>query len=314
MKTKSNRIEDIVTYIYNELKNKYSQNEIKAFINILFFEYTNMNSAHILAFKDDLVNESSLLNIVLATEKLKKYVPIQYIIGHTEFCGLDIKVTPDVLIPRPETEELTHMIIKENQGKNLNIIDLCCGSGCIALALNKFIENSFVLGIDISEKALLVANENNRNLDLNVNFTQMNLLNCEKNEFFSEINKFFLVISKNLNNNNLQRGLKNDFKFDIIVSNPPYVLEKEQVMMKKNVLNYEPSQAIFVKDENPLIFYEKIANFAQNNLKIGGKIYLEINDKLANETLSLFSQKEYFAEIRQDIFGKDRFIFLQKSV
>ncbi|MBR1627177.1 MAG: hypothetical protein IJ681_08550, partial [Bacteroidales bacterium] len=113
MKTKSNKIEDIITYINNELKNKYPYNEIKAFVNILFKEYTGMNSAHLLAFGRDTINESSLLNLVLATEKLKKYVPVQYILGHTDFCGLDIKLTPDVLIPRPETEELTQMIIEE---------------------------------------------------------------------------------------------------------------------------------------------------------------------------------------------------------
>lgn len=327
MKTKSNKIKDVEDYIYSELKNKYSQNEIKALVSILFKEYADINSAHLLAFKDDFINESSLLNIVLATQRLKKHEPIQYILGHTEFCGLDIKVTPDVLIPRPETEELIQMIIDdslENCASNsklstlnskpaINIIDLCTGSGCIALALNKYIANSNVFGIDISQDALKIARENNGNLHLNVQFAQMDILKCEINKIFSEISKFFCDISNKVCNNTLQTSKEDTPLIDIIVSNPPYVMEKEKVMMEKNVLDYEPSLALFVKDENPLVFYEKIAFFAQKYLKIGGKIYLEINNSLANETLALFSQKEYFAQIRKDIFGRERFIFLQKK-
>ena len=157
MKTKSNRIEDIVFYIQQELKNKYSETEIKAFVNILFKEYAGLSSAHVLAMGGDTVNESELLNIVLATQRLKKYEPIQYITGHTEFCGMDIQLSSDVLIPRPETEELTQMVINENRKDNLNIIDLCSGSGCIALSLCRFIKNSNVFAIDISEKALQTA-------------------------------------------------------------------------------------------------------------------------------------------------------------
>ena len=307
MKTKSNKIEDIITYINNELKNKYPYNEIKAFVNILFKEYTGMNSAHLLAFGRDTINESSLLNIVLATEKLKKYVPVQYILGHTEFCGLDIKLTPDVLIPRPETEELTQMIIEENKAEKLNILDLCSGSGCIALSLCRFIKNSNVFAVDISEKALQTAEENNCRLGLNVRFACMDLLTDENLDLLFADNEL-------MTENSVNGSSKTNLKFDIIVSNPPYVMDKEKVMMSENVLNYEPPLALFVKDENPLIFYEKIAVIAEKYLKSGGKIYLEVNENLANETVALFSQKEYFAEIRKDIYAKNRFIFLQKKI
>ncbi len=298
MKTKSNRITDIVDYIHDELKNKYPQSEIKAFINILFQEYVGINSAHILAFKDDCVNESELLNIVLSTERLKKYEPIQYIIGRTEFCGLKIKVTSDVLIPRPETEEMVYEIIntiRQNnvkhqnadmrEEKNINIIDLCTGSGCIALALDKNIKNSNVSGVDISDKALVIAKENNNNLACNVNFYKYDVLSPSETQD----------------------------KYDIIVSNPPYVLEREKIDMKRNVLDYEPHLALFVKNENPLQFYEKIEIYARKNLKIGGKIFLEVNNFFVKDTLSLFSEKEYIAQVRKDIFNRERFIFLQKK-
>ncbi|MGP1515062.1 MAG: peptide chain release factor N(5)-glutamine methyltransferase [Bacteroidales bacterium] len=313
MKTKSNKIRDIITYINDELENKYSQNEIKAFTNILFEFYANMNSSHLLAFNDETVNESTLLNIVLAINKLTKYVPIQYILGHTEFCGLDIKVSPDVLIPRPETEELTQIIIKENTCINkkdnqnkLNILDLCTGSGCIALALNKFIRNSSVFGIDVSEKALNIAKQNNRNLNLNVAFAQIDLLH-------DDISKIIFKIINQISDNKYFISQENSLQFDIIVSNPPYIPEYEKVEMKKNVLNYEPSLALFVKNEDPLIFYKKIAILSQKYLKNGGKIYLESNHSLIFDTLSLFSQKEYVANIRKDIFNRNRFIFLQKK-
>ena len=290
MKTKSNKIKDVISYIDAELRNVYPKEEITAFKNILFEEYADMNSAHLLAFMDDYINESSLLRIVLATEKLKKQVPIQYILRHTQFLDLNISLTTDVLIPRPETEELVSKIITENkQRENLNIIDLCTGSGCIGLALNKFLKDSKVMALDVSPTALEVVKKNNKELDLCVETMLFDLLNDDFSAFET-----------------MQ-------PFDIIVSNPPYVMNKEKKEMQKNVLNYEPHLALFVNDENPLVFYKKIAFFAQKFLKKGGKVYLEINNSLSSQTLALFSQTEFIARIEKDIFDKERFIFLEKK-
>jgi len=290
MKTKSNKIKDILDYILEELKNVYSPQEIKSLTRILFEEYANMDLAHLLAFAEEYINESELLNIVLATEKLKKHTPIQYILSYTDFCSLHIDLSKDVLIPRPETEELTMKIIANNKDKKqLNIIDLCTGSGCIALALNRFLTNSKVIGVDVSSAAIEIAKTNNKNLNLNVNFLLFDLLRDDLS--------FFATMQP----------------FDLIVSNPPYVMNKEKEQMQRNVLNYEPHLALFVNDENPLIFYEKIVFFAQKYLKNGGKMYLEINNSLSSQTFSLFPQKEFIASVEKDIFGKDRYIFLQKK-
>lgn len=287
MKTLSNSIEDIRNYIFLELKNKYSYNEIKSLINILFEEYCNINSAHLLAFPQEKINESELLNIVLATQQLKKEKPIQQILKKACFYNLCLNINENVLIPRPETEELCQNIVSlEKQYDNLNIIDLCTGSGCIALALKKHLPQSTIFAMDVSLQALFLAKQNSEKLNLEVNFMQGNLLE------------------------NFDTTWQN---FDVIVSNPPYIMEREKVEMKNNVLNYEPEIALFVKDANPLIFYQKIKEFAQKRLKKQGRLYLEINENLASETLSLFSDIEYIKELKQDIFGKNRFIFLKKK-
>lgn len=286
MKTKSNSIKDIKNYIYNELKNKYSNNEIIAFINILFKQYADLDSAHLLAFEDETINESSLLDIVLATQRLRKYEPIQYIIGVVEFLNVKLKVNNSVLIPRSETEQLTSMIIQENKAKALQIIDVCCGSGCIALALKKNLPLTNVIGVDISQEALKVAKTNAMNNHIDVDFQYFDILN---NEYISDI------------------------QYDIIVSNPPYVRQKEKTMMQKNVLDYEPPIALYVEDDNPLIFYKSLNVFAQKQLKKGGKMYLEINEYLSSQTMALFSDLQFIKEIKKDIYDKERFIFLQKK-
>lgn len=286
MKTKSNSIKDIKNYIYNELKNKYSNNEIIALINILFKQYADLDSAHLLAFEDETINESSLLDIVLATQRLRKYEPIQYIIGVVEFLNVKLKVNNSVLIPRSETEQLTSMIIQENKAKALQIIDVCCGSGCIALALKKNLPLTNVIGVDISQEALKVAKTNAMNNHIDVDFQYFDILN---NEYISDI------------------------QYDIIVSNPPYVRQKEKTMMQKNVLDYEPPIALYVEDDNPLIFYKSLNVFAQKQLKKGGKMYLEINEYLSSQTMALFSDLQFIKEIKKDIYDKERFIFLQKK-
>ena len=225
--------------------------------------------------------------------KLKLQIPIQYILGSTEFYGLPFLVNENVLIPRPETEELVQWIISNNltiqKSNNLKILDIGTGSGCIAISLAKNLPNATVFALDISEKALAISQKNAEINNVNVNF----------------INKDILKI--------------NDFKdlttqFDIIVSNPPYVRNLEKAEINKNVLDNEPHLALFVEDEDALIFYRKIAQLAQENLVENGQLYFEINQYLGKETKELVEKLNFQnIELRKDIYGNDRMIFCKKN-
>ena len=218
-------------------------------------------------------------------EKLKQQIPIQYILGTTSFYDLDFEVNNDVLIPRPETEELVSWILSNNpiteSTNKPKILDIGTGSGCIAISLAKNIPNAAVYAIDVSEKALAIAKKNASTNKVKVTFIQENIL---KTENFQE-------------------------KLDIIVSNPPYVRNLEKQEINKNVLDYEPHLALFVDDHDALIFYRKIAHLAQKNLSENGQLYFEINQYLGNEMVELLQQMHFKnIEIRKDIYGNDRMI------
>ena len=229
------------------------------------------------------VDEIQIWNEIL--DKLKLEIPIQYILGTTHFYGLEFNVNENVLIPRPETEELVEWIISSAVNmpkfKNIKILDIGTGSGCIAISLAKNIPNSEVFAIDISDKALATAK---KNADLNkvaVAFIQKNILET----------------------NDLEQ------QFDIIVSNPPYVRNLEKAEIKSNVLANEPHLALFVEDNDALLFYRKIAELATKNLSVEGKLFFEINQYLGKETVELL-EKMHFKniELRKDIYGNDRMI------
>lgn len=215
-------------------------------------------------------------------KQLEQEIPIQYIIGSTEFYGLPFKVTLDTLIPRPETEELVEWAIDSTSTTSqVNILDIGTGSGCIAISLAKNIPNSNVSALDISGKALEVANHNATLNKVSVSFEKIDILKATT-----------------LNS-----------KFDIIVSNPPYVRNLEKKEIKNNVLENEPHTALFVADNDPLIFYDKIGDLAKNHLKSNGQLFFEINQYLGQETLDLLNQKGFSnTELRKDIFGNDRMI------
>ena len=197
-----------------------------------------------------------------------------------------IEVNQHVLIPRVETEEIVQRVIKENKGrKNLKIADVCCGSGCIAIALKKAFPDANIYAYDISEEALKKSKENAEK-------------NKEKINFFKE---------------NILKSKEKNQEFNIIVSNPPYIRESEKSLMKNNVLLYEPHLALFVSDEDPLIFYKKILDFSNRNLAKNGKIYMEINENLGKETELLFKNFNYQTSIIKDIRGKDRLLFAKKD-
>lgn len=231
-------------------------------------------------------NQVEVWNAILA--KLQQEIPIQYILGKTHFYGLDFEVDENVLIPRQETEELVEWIItnqQTNKPTNQQILDIGTGSGCIAISLAKNLTSAKVYAIDVSEKALNVAQKNAYLNQVDVTFIHQNILETE----------------------DLQAS------FDIIVSNPPYVRNLEKAEIKKNVLEHEPHLALFVEDHDALIFYRKIAELAKKNLKANGQLYFEINQYLGKEMIDLLESMGFVeVSLRKDIYGNDRMIMAMK--
>ena len=283
----SNLVRDCRRYYAGELEKIYGSNEANALIMILLEHYFGIDRVKIALEPELRLSESELLTLHFAVNELLKNKPIQYIIGVTEFCGMQFQVDENVLIPRPETEELVSQLVScsvsQLSSPSCRILDIGTGSGCIAISLAKLIKNSEVTAIDISEKALLVAKRNAEANNVSVNFIQADILNIKEGLF--------------------------DKKFDIIVSNPPYVCESEKKEMRANVLEYEPASALFVSDDDPLLFYRKILDFAQKNLKEGGEVWFEINEKLGVETKNLCIERNFKnVEIISDFRGKDRIV------
>ena len=218
------------------------------------------------------------------TQKLIQQIPIQYILGETYFYGLNFKVNEHVLIPRPETEELVQLVIQHSKNKTFQILDIGTGSGCIPIALKKNLSQAKISAIDISDDALEIAKQNA-------------LLNKVEIDFF---------IDDALNLNSLNHNF-----YDVIVSNPPYISISKMKDMDDQVTKHEPHLALFVDDENPLIFYDKISDFASTNLKKDGFLFFEINQDLAFETQTLLLKKGFKAEILKDINSNDRMIIAQ---
>jgi len=283
----SNRIKDIRRYYKQQLADNYDEKEIDSFLYLLFEEYAGLSKAQILLNAEATISESELLKIHFAVKALMNNKPIQYIIGSSEFYGLQFKVNPDVLIPRPETEELVELVIKENAEKEKqSIIDIGTGSGCIAITLKKYLPDHEVCGIDFSANALNMAEGNAKSNNQGIQFRKMDFLN-------------------------LRNWDKLD-TYDVIVSNPPYVRKSEMGQMHNNVLDYEPAMALFVEDENPLLFYGAIAKFAKDHLNRSGTVYCEINQYLGKETSALFFDAGFQSvDIVKDMNGNDRILKAQ---
>ncbi|MGA1226533.1 MAG: peptide chain release factor N(5)-glutamine methyltransferase [Tamlana sp.] len=273
-------LKDIQNIFHKELGNIYVKEEISSFFFILMDNYYQLSRLEFAINPNFKLNNYQ--NIIYALELLKKHKPIQYIIGETEFYGLPFQVTEDVLIPRPETEELVKWVIKNaNYNEPIHILDVGTGSGCIAIALAKNLPNAKIYALDVSADALKIAKQNAE-------------LNNVKIEFF----KADILKIKKINNLN----------FDVIVSNPPYVREQEKELMKPNVLENEPHLALFVKDSNPLLFYEAISQFTVDNLSKKGMLFFEINEYLGRDMIALMKAHFSNIELKQDIFKKDRMI------
>ena len=223
-----------------------------------------------------------------AVDRLRNHEPIQYILGETEFFGMPIIVNKQVLIPRPETEELVSWIIDDVDKKETTILDIGTGSGCIAISLAKKLNNAVVSAIDISNKAIEVAKKNALINNVNVEYSSVDVLNFEDK----------LV---------LQDKWKS--KFDIIVSNPPYVRMQEKKLMQLNVIDHEPDIALFVEDDDPLLFYRRISELSRQYLKHNGTLYLEINEYLGVEMEKMLNEAGFkHVELKKDMFGKNRMI------
>lgn len=271
-------------YIRKELSAYYSENEIIGLSKIIFSDVFKLSSIDLLMKTNDIFDDESFIVLEKIIARLKRNEPIQYIIGFTEFFNLKFYVNKNVLIPRQETEELVNLIIKENKNKeNIQILDIGTGSACIAISLAKNILNSQVSAIDISEDVIEVAKKNASLNNVQVAFIQHDILKNKKH--------------------------KNIEKYNVIVSNPPYVTNSEKELMDKNVLDFEPSLALFVDDNNPLVFYKKITEFASKHLNKKGKLYFEINEQFGFETKELLqSYKFKNVAIIKDINGKDRIV------
>ena len=274
---------------HNELDALYGRDEVNSFFNLLMQHYLNLNRVYLVLNPQCVISKENEHSFFEALKQLKCQKPIQYIIGETEFYGLPFKVNEHTLIPRPETEELVTWIIESQvqnaKNEQLNILDIGAGSGCISISLAKHFLNATVAALDISEAALDVVKHNAKLNEVAINCIHDTILNS----------------SICLENASL--------KYDIIVSNPPYVRYLEQVDMRSNVLDYEPHLALFVEDDNPLQFYKSICEFSTVNLKDGGVLYFEINEYLGEQMIALMTTFNFESiELKKDMFGKDRMI------
>ena len=272
-------------FIREQLRDFYSDAEIQS-LSCLIAEFVcNRDKSFVFLCKDKQLSLNEHIQIQEIIGELKKYRPIQYILGETEFYGLKFLVDENVLIPRPETEELVEQIIREEKPRaGYRLLDIGTGSGCIPVTLANRLPEAEVFALDISEKALDVARQNAIKNHADVHFFQYDILKDDSFPFPS-------------------------LNFDCIVSNPPYITSKEKAGMEKNVLDYEPHQALFVPGDNPLLFYERIADFALTRLKKDGSLYLETSSLYGRESAKVLEDKQ-FRSIRllKDISGNDRIL------
>ena len=292
MRIPTNHIRSIIGFFRDELKGLYDVEEIENFIFYSFEHYLGFTRTDLSLKANETVTESELLKFNNVVKRLKKEEPIQYILGETSFYGLKFHVNKNVLIPRPETEELVEWIIDEVRSSKFevrSILDVGTGSGCIPIAIKKNLLSAEVSAIDVSAEALEVARQNAELNSVNVNFIQKDILQLPTSNFEPRT------------------------AFDIIVSNPPYITESEKQSMSRNVLENEPHLALFVNDNDPLLFYKAIATFAQSHLADKGKLFFEINEaKGADVKLMLEKMGFKNVEIKKDLSGKDRMIKAEK--
>lgn len=288
MEKSSNLVRNLRKHFASLLEPTYGHDEANALIMILFEHHFKINRIDIALNPDLCLNNQEYAIIEKSVEELLTNRPVQYITGETEFCGMRFSVNENVLIPRPETEELVSLILSADSGQlttgKINVLDIGTGSGCIAISLAKSLKDCFVTAVDISGKALEVAKRNAQANEIDVRFVLDDILNPRSTEL-------------------------TDNQFNIIVSNPPYVCDCEKKDMRANVLDFEPSTALFVSDDDPLLFYREIINFAQDTLKPDGSIWFEINERFGEDTVLLCRNNGFSnTSVIRDFRDRDRFV------
>lgn len=275
----------IVRQIEKELSGFYPLGELKALVRLLLQHVAGWSLVDVLTHNDLILTAAQQTQIADAVERLKRYEPIQYILGATEFDGLRFRVDARALIPRPETAELVSLVA-ESVAPDALVLDIGTGSGCIAVSLAKRLPQAKISAYDVSPEALTLAAENARNQNVTIDFRQMDILH--------EVPADAPV-------------------FDAIVSNPPYVTDSERASMDANVRDYEPALALFVPDDDPLLFYRAIADFAVSHLAVGGQLFFEINHRFGAATAALLQSKGFDkVSVLRDTFGKERFVVARK--
>ncbi|HPH22746.1 MAG TPA: peptide chain release factor N(5)-glutamine methyltransferase [Chitinophagaceae bacterium] len=274
-------IQETYHLLQEALKNIYDTDEANNIADLVIEHVTGYKKLGRITHKQLVLTEQQIHAIDTFKSALLQNKPVQYVLQEAWFYEMKFYVNEHVLIPRPETEELIELIIKTNNPIS-NILDIGTGSGCIPITLKKKIPHTTIVTIDVSEDALVVAKKNAAELNVEIELNQLN--------FLDETNWNELGI------------------FDIIVSNPPYIKQSEIINMQPNVVANEPHIALFVADDDALVFYRKIAAFGKTHLTINGKIFVEINEALGNETISLFEEFGYRAELKKDMQGKNRMI------
>lgn len=282
-------MQQLRTYINAALEGQYPEGEIRSFFFWIMEEFTGASRADILANKYNQLSETQIDAFKTIVARLQNFEPLQYILGETEFYGLRFKVKPAVLIPRPETEELVAWVINTcDKDQSISVLDIGTGSACIAVSLAFNLQNAKVQAFDISADALVIAKQNAELNGCQVDFKQLDVLDDEQ-----------LAACQTA--------------YDVIVSNPPYICEREKLDMEANVLNFEPSLALFVPDTDPLLFYREIAVFAFERLFSNGKLFFEINRAYAQELITLLQNIGFTnIELRKDFYANDRMIKAEK--
>lgn len=280
------KISELKNHFKTQLLGLYPSEEIQSFFSILSEKHLKLSRIEIALNPEQEISEEDFEKFQRALIRLKNNEPIQYIIGETEFYGLPFKVDQHTLIPRPETEELVDFIVADTElithnSPPITIIDIGTGSGCIAISLAKNLSQAKISALDISEEALSIAKENALKNQVEVDFFHADILRVKTLPHL----------------------------YDVIVSNPPYVRELEKKLMQQNVLRYEPDAALYVSDEDPLLFYRAISRLANTHLKSGGKLFFEINEYLADELFLMLKNEGFLnVELKKDIFGKARML------
>lgn len=283
MRWKSNKLKELRDQYIGMLSSLYGEDESKQLVHILTEHLFGVTPVRIALKPEKRLSESEILQFHQAVKELLKHKPIQHITGHTTFLDLKLAVNESVLIPRPETEELVQLIVEREKNNSVRLIDIGTGSGCIALAFKKHTPEAQVTAADISAEALKIAGQNAQKQHLEIDLIRIDVLHPDS----------YAALPV----------------YDVVVSNPPYVTQSDKKLMQKNVLDYEPATALFVEDENPLVFYVAILEFSRIHLANGGRIYFEINEQKGPDLVHLL-EKHHYMEIalHLDMHGKERFL------